>query len=288
MIHSMTGYAAKTRDCGPITLHLELKSVNSRFLDIHFRVADELRQMEIPLRELLTSRLHRGKVECRLGFTASRSVARQPALNTALLDVLQQLEQQVRTTLPQAATLSVAEVLRWPGMLEDASNDPASLTADVLALAQETLEEFCATRAREGQRLGEVILDCKTAMQESVARIAPYIPQAQAVFAERLRQRLLDAMGTADDERVRQEIVVFAHRIDVAEEIARLSTHLDEVNRVVHQGGAVGKRLDFLMQELNREANTLGSKSAVTELSQVSMQLKLLIEQIREQVQNLE
>lgn len=288
MIHSMTGFAARTRDCGPLTLNLELKSVNSRFLDIHFRISDELRRFELPLRELISSRLRRGKVECRLGLSSSGASEHRPVLDSQLLATLQQLEGEVRAVLPQASPLSVAEVLRWPGMLGDTGSELANLGNDVTALATEALDEFCATRTREGDKLKTMMLGCVQEMRSSVATVAPHIPRAQALFAEKLRQRLQEALGGADDERIRQEIVVFAHRIDVAEEISRLNTHLDEVERVLKQGGAVGKRLDFLMQELNREANTLGSKSAVTELSQVSMQLKLLIEQIREQVQNVE
>jgi uncharacterized protein (TIGR00255 family) len=158
----------------------------------------------------------------------------------------------------------------------------------VLALARTVLEEFTASRGREGEKLAEMIIDRVNAMRDIVRRVVPRIPEAQTLFTDKLRQRLIDALGNASDERILQEVAVFATRIDVAEELSRLTTHLDEVERVLKQGGACGKRLDFLMQELNREANTLGSKSAITEVSQASMDLKLLIEQMREQIQNLE
>jgi len=288
MIHSMTGYAVKTLEVERGTLQLELKSVNSRYLDFHFRVAEELRFLEIPLRELLASRLARGKVECRLGFNAASAKADQLELNSELLGSLKLLNQRVRAEMPEAKPLSVNDVLRWPGMFGDQSIDFAAFGPSVLALARDVLDEFAASRGREGEKLGAMIVDRVHAMRAIVAAVAPRIPEAQALFTDKLRQRLVEALGNASDERILQEVAVFATRIDVAEELSRLTTHLDEVERVIKQGGACGKRLDFLMQELNREANTLGSKSAITEVSQASMDLKLLIEQMREQIQNLE
>ena len=160
---------------------------------------------------------------------------------------------------------SVNDVLRWPGMFGDQSIDFATFNAPVLALAREVLDEFTASRGREGEKLAAMIVDRVNAMRDIVRNVAPRIPEAQALFADKLRQRLQEALGNASDDRIMQEVAVFATRIDVAEELSRLGTHLDEVERVLRQGGASGKRLDFLMQELNREANTLGSKSAITE-----------------------
>ncbi|GHU06550.1 hypothetical protein FACS1894158_13330 [Betaproteobacteria bacterium] len=288
MIYSMTGYAARTLDLEYGTLNIELKSVNSRYLDFQFRICEELRVTEPALRELLGARLARGKVECRLGFSAASEHASQTVLNTDLLQRLRGFEAEVRKELPAAAPLSVSDVLRWPGMFGDDSLDGEALVSPALALAKEALEDFTASRAREGGKLAAVILERVERMRELIRDVEPRIPVAQAAFQEKLRQRLAEALGSADDERIRQEVAVFAVRIDVAEELARLSTHLDEVERVLKSGGSCGKRLDFLMQELNREANTLGSKSVVTEISQAAMDLKLLIEQIREQVQNLE
>ena len=288
MIYSMTGYAVKTRDVERGTLQLELKSVNSRYLDFHFRVSEELRALEMPLRELLAARLTRGKVECRLSFNAAAARADQLQLNSALLATLQTLNDRVCKQMPEARPLAVNDVLRWPGMFGDQAIDYATLGPQVLALAREVLDEFSASRGREGEKLALMIVDRVKAIRDIVARVAPRIPEAQALYTDKLRQRLTEALGGASDERVLQEVAVFATRIDVAEELTRLAAHLDEVERVLKQGGACGKRLDFLMQELNREANTLGSKSAITEVSQAAMDLKLLIEQIREQVQNLE
>ena len=288
MIFSMTGYAARTLDLECGALQIELKSVNSRYLDIQFRVCEELRVAEPALREMFGARLARGKLECRMGFSASSARAQATALNADLLQRLKAFEAQVRGELPDAQPLSVSDVLRWPGMFGDDSLDSATLVPAALALAKEALDDFTASRSREGEKLAAVIMERVTRMRALVREVEPRIPAAQAAFQEKLKQRLAEALGSADDERIRQEVAVFAVRIDVAEELARLSTHLDEVERVVAAGGACGKRLDFLMQELNREANTLGSKSVVAEVSQTAMELKLLIEQMREQVQNLE
>jgi len=284
----MTGYAVKTRDIERGSLQLELKSVNSRYLDFHFRVTEDLRALEMPLRELLAAKLSRGKVECRLAFNAAAARAEHLQLNADLLGSLKSLNQQVRAEMPEAVPLSVNEVLRWPGMFGDQSIDFAALAPEVMALAREALEDFTASRGREGAKLAAMIVERVNAIRDIVRAVAPRIPEAQALFTDKLRQRLVDALGNASDDRILQEVAVFATRIDVAEELSRLNTHLDEVERVLRQGGACGKRLDFLMQELNREANTLGSKSAITEVSQASMDLKLLIEQMREQIQNLE
>ncbi|MBI4996161.1 MAG: YicC family protein [Rhodocyclales bacterium] len=289
MIQSMTGYAAGDRAVGNAAIHLELKSVNSRFLDLVFRAGEELRFLEMPLREALTARIQRGKLECRLNLVPQQTgVAREPSLNGALVEQLARLEIAVRSALPDAAPLSVAEVLRWPGMLGDQSIDPAQMQAECMALAASVIDEFAASRQREGAKLAAIILERVARMRELVARVGPMLPQVLADYQQRLATKLREAVASLDEERIRQEVGVFAARIDVAEELARLTTHLDEVQRVVEKGGAVGKRLDFLMQELNREGNTLASKSVSADVTAIALDLKLLIEQMREQVQNLE
>ena len=288
MIYSMTGYAATMRAVKGGVLHIELKSVNSRYLDYHFRVCDELRIVEPALRELIGTRLARGKLECRLAFVAATGVADQAGLNADLLERLKRFDTEVRQALPLAAPLAVADVLRWPGIFGDDGLDLESVVPSCLALASDALDDFTASRAREGEKLAAVILDKVARMRALLREVEPRVPAALTAFNEKLQQRLLDAFATVDDDRLRQEVAIFAARIDVAEELARLSTHLDEVERVLKAGGATGKRLDFLMQELNREANTFGSKSLVAELSQLAIKFKLLIEQMREQVQNLE
>ncbi len=288
MIYSMTGYAVKSRDVDCGTLHLELKSVNSRYLDVHFRVCDDLRFLEPTLREMIVARIGRGKIECRVNLLSTPLAKRQLLPNEDLLVQLKTLDTYIRALIPEAATLSVDQILRWPGMLGEEETNTAAIAAMAQELTAEALDDLTASRAREGEKLAAMIQERIVLMRTQVAEVAPHIPAAQAAFQEKLKQRLLDAIGSADDERIRQEIAVFALRTDIAEELTRLSTHLDEVERVLRVGGNVGKRLDFLMQELNREANTLGSKSVAKEISQTAIELKLLIEQMREQIQNLE
>jgi len=288
MIYSMTGYAAAACAVKGGALQIELKSVNSRYLDYHFRVCDELRIVEPALRELIGARLVRGKLECRVSFVHAAGAAEHASLNADLLERLGRFDTQIRVLLPLAAPLAVGDVLRWPGIFGDDALDIEALLPACRALASEALDDFVASRAREGEKLAAVILDKVARMRLLLRDIEPRIPAALAAFNEKLRQRLLDACDTVSDDRLRQEVAVFAARIDVAEELARLATHLDEVERVLRTGGASGKRLDFLMQELTREANTFGSKSLVAELSQLAIEFKLLIEQMREQVQNLE
>lgn len=288
MIYSMTGYAAHTRDIGRGTLHLELRSVNSRYLDISFRIAEELRMVEPQLRELIAARLNRGKVECRVNLLLAAAAPRELTLNQPLLRQLQALQEAVQIELPGAAVLSVADVLHWPGMLGDDTLPMESLQSECAALAKAALDDFVATRAREGEKLAATITQRLARMRELVSATAPKLPVVLGEYQERLATKLREAMASADEERIRQEVGLFAARIDVAEELSRLTTHIDEVARVVGQGGAAGKRLDFLMQELNREANTLASKSVSAEITAIAVELKLLIEQMREQVQNIE
>ncbi|MDP2135568.1 MAG: YicC/YloC family endoribonuclease [Sulfuritalea sp.] len=291
MIYSMTGYAAASRDLGSAVMNLEIKSVNSRYLDISFRLSEDLRVLEMPLREKIAGRIARGKIECR-GYLqaqpAQGAAARQRTPDPTLLLELGKLDAVVRSALPQAAPLSVAEVLRWPGVLGDDSLSGETLQAAAHELFATLLDEFVASREREGAKLADVLRDRAARMRAQVSAAEPLLPAALAAYRERLAIKLREAVANLDEERIRQEVGVFAARIDVAEEIARLVTHMDELERVLKKGGAVGKRLDFLMQELNREANTLSSKSVSGEVTAIALELKLLIEQMREQVQNLE
>lgn len=288
MIQSMTGYAAGTRDLGSAILSIELKSVNSRYLDLGFRMSEDLRPLEMPIRELLSARIARGKVECRAYLQAQNSAPRDAAPNAAVIARLAQLQAGVLAAAPDARPLSVHDILRWPGVLAEETIAADTLQSESLALIHALLEEFVATRAREGDKLKTVLLDIAARMRAWVAQAAPLLPQAVADYQERLAAKLREAVANLDEDRIRQEVGVFAAKVDVAEELARLNTHLDELERVLKKGGAVGKRLDFLMQELNREANTLASKSVSAEITAIALDLKLAIEQMREQVQNLE
>jgi len=291
-LHSMTGYAAESADIAGAHVTLELRAVNSRFLDLSFRMGDDFRALEPALREHITGKVKRGKLECRLNLVARADAALPTELNTALLDQLGALSASARHAFPEAAGLSVAEILRWPGMLGENTLDTDALQAGTLAMLDRALVHFNASRAREGDKLKAVILERLRGMREHVARIRPRTPEIVAAYREKLGLRLAELLpnlsNALDHDRLHQEVALFAQKIDVDEELDRLLTHLDEVERVLGSGGAAGKRLDFLMQELNREANTLGSKSVSLELTQTAVELKVLIEQMREQIQNIE
>jgi len=284
----MTGYAAASREFAYGVLNLELRSVNHRYLDIQFRLPDELRGIEPQLREVLAARFGRGKVDCRATFTSGAGASKALHLNEDLLRELLALAARVRGALPEAGGLGTADVLRWPGMLGADTVPVEELKQACRDLLGGAIEDLAATRRREGERLKALLLERISAMESRIAGVAPRIPQAVAAFREKLAARLKEALAGGEDDRIRQEVALFATKIDVDEELSRLATHVAEVKRVLVEGGAVGKRLDFLMQEMNREANTLGSKSADVAVSQAALELKVLIEQMREQVQNIE
>jgi uncharacterized protein (TIGR00255 family) len=285
----MTGYGTATRELPHGALSLEIKGVNSRFLDLVFRLNDELRALEPALREMVTAAVSRGKVEVRLGYGRETARAARPlAPNVDMVARLAHASNEVRRLVADAAPLSTREILEWPGVLEDASMPQDVLRSAAMDLAREALGEYQASRGREGAKLAAMLEERVAAISEWVKKIEPLLPAIVAEHQARVAARLREALGSADDERVRQEVAMFGIRIDVAEELSRLGAHLGEVRRVLSRGGACGKRLDFLMQELHREANTLGSKSVSTEVSSSAMEIKILIEQMREQVQNIE
>ncbi len=288
MIYSMTGFAVATAELDSGSLTLELRAVNHRYLDLQLRMPDELRAQESALREAIAAQLTRGKVECRIGYTARQSAQNPAHLNQNMVQQLAIWSAKVREILPDARELGVADVLRWNGVLESAALSADTLQVTLQNLLKQALQEFTAARQREGEKLKTFLQERVTQIEALRASVAPRIPSAIVAYEAKLRARLLEALGSNDDERVRQEITLYASKIDVDEELSRLHTHLDEVKRVLAKGGAVGKRLDFLMQELHREANTLGSKSVDTEVSRSAMEIKILIEQMREQVQNIE
>lgn len=300
----MTGYASAqhgasaassetdARTPGSRRLGLEIRSVNSRFLDLSFRLPDELRAMEPALRSLLTAQLKRGKVEVRAAIESDDSSALQdpPA---RVLQRLNSLQDSVRSWLPSAAPLSVADALR---LCANAQTGTEDWSAAVPALAQEALDALISAREREGKRLAVMLLDRVKQLRALAQQATPMIPLLVEQQRLRFMERWKEAMALTDGatlpeaarDRALTEATAFAIRIDVAEEITRLDSHLDEIERLLKKGGEVGKRLDFLIQELHREANTLGSKSAALDLTRVSVDMKVLIEQMREQVQNIE
>lgn len=288
MILSMTGYAIASQELAGGVLSVELRAVNHRYLDLSLRLPDELRLIENQLREKLAGRVSRGKLECRVGFAARADTQPKLQVNQALLQQLIRLGQEVGEIAPDAGVLKLGELLRWPGVLVTDAVTPEAMQQTALTLLDTALSDFSATRGREGEKLAAALSERINTMDEIVSGLQPRLPQIVAAYEERLKQRFIEALGALNDDRIQQEVALFAQRIDVAEEITRLLTHFAEVRRILATGGAVGKRLDFLMQELHREANTLGSKSVSIETTQASMNLKVLIEQMREQVQNIE
>ena len=287
MIHSMTGFAAGSAEFASGSLTLDLRAVNHRYLDIQLRMPDEMRVLEPALREVIAAQLSRGKVECRINLAARHDVESPAQLNQGLVKQLVQWNTEVRAMLPKARDLAVADILRWNGVLESAAVSGEVLRETVLQLLRRVLQDFAEARSREGAKLKDFLLQRVEQIEILRTDVMPRIPAAIAAYEEKLVTRLREAMQ-GDDERVRQEITLFASKIDVDEELSRLHTHLAEMKRVLKKGGAAGKRLDFLMQELHREANTLGSKSVDAEVSRAAMEMKILIEQMREQIQNIE
>jgi uncharacterized protein (TIGR00255 family) len=284
----MTGYAAAAREFPFGMLSIELRSVNHRYLDLQFRLPDDLRAIEPALRELVSEHVSRGKVECRVNLSAAASAHKTLVLNEPLMLRLEELELKIRTELAGAGQLTVADVLRWPGVLATEPLPLEELQTACRELLVTAIGEFNAARSREGDKLKALLLERAAGMERRIAETAPRIPEVVDAYRERLAARLREALGSGEDERVRQEVAVFAAKVDVDEEISRLTAHISELKRALANGGAVGKKLDFLMQELNREANTLSSKSVDLTVTRAALDLKLLVEQMREQIQNIE
>ncbi len=296
-IYSMTGYgesSAAADAAGAFSVHADLRSVNGRFLDLSFRLPEELRSVEAALRSLLSAQLRRGKVDCRLSLETPQATQGLPS--TEQIAPLLEAQQALLQRWPQLLPLSVAEAWRL-----SATQTPTTVPADVLATAAQrattqALQALQAARAREGDRLRAFLLERCARLRELAAQADSLVPQAVARQQQRFVARMKDAMqllgadseGEQAQDRLLHETASFALRIDVAEELSRLQSHLEAVSAALREGGEVGKRLDFLIQELHREANTLGSKSALHELSEVAVEMKVCIEQMREQVQNLE
>ena len=287
-IISMTGFAAIEHQIAGGVLLIELRSVNHRYLELHLKLDDTMRSFEPQVRELMSAKLGRGKVECRLSVMPLANAAKTQQLNHEVLQQLLELTQAAQVYFPQSQPVNLLEVLRMPGVIMT-NNINSDDVAKALNLAlTEALQSLIEARMREGAKLKAMIFERLTDAEQLVAKVKPLLPQLIKSYQEKLTAKFQEALGAADDERIRQELSLFAQKIDVDEELTRLTAHFSEVKRNLNGKGAAGKRLDFLMQELNREANTLGSKSVSTETSQVSMELKVLIEQMREQIQNIE
>lgn len=288
MIRSMTAYARQqiTAEMGELTW--ELRSVNSRYLEANLRLPEDLRAIEPAVRERLNKRLGRGKLEVGLRYRLDQANTAPLQVNEALVKQLLGASEQMMHHLHSSPLPTVMQVLQWPGVIQTAETDFTPMQQAAVAGLDQAIDQFIEAREREGQRLAELIAQRVSAMREQVGKARVRMPVVIEALRGRLRARLEEVMENLDNDRLEQEMALLAQKLDIDEEMDRLSTHLDEVERVLGQDEPVGRRLDFLMQELNREANTLGSKSADTETTAISVDMKVLIEQMREQIQNLE
>lgn len=296
-VYSMTGFATAQGTCSLGHLTIDLRCVNSRWLDLTLRIADELRPIEGAIRAKLTERVARGKLECRVALRTELNED-GVSLNETALQTLGALQNRIQKTIPNVTPLRMTDILHYPGVLSAADIDMKQLESEVLQTLENALQSFDASREREGTALAQVLLGYCDNIVKTVTEISAKMPEiienAKRKLTERLDAALTRALTersslTAQEvrERISEEVTLYALKIDVDEEMNRLLTHVQEVRRVLAAGGAVGKRLDFLMQEMNREANTLGSKAAAIEMTNASLALKLTIEQMREQIQNL-
>jgi len=287
MIASMTGFARRELAGGFGTLTCELRSVNHRYLEPGFRLPEELRPLESDLRQLLTKNLKRGKVDCTMHLRGASGGERELRLDAAALERVSVAVREVLVALPKA-TVDAVEVLRWPGVVETTSPDNEALLGAGRSLFQQTLDELGAMRLREGKRLGELIEQRCAGLATLITAVRARLPEIQVRMRTRLHERVAELLAAVDRDRIEQELVLQLQRLDVAEELDRLTGHIEETRRVMGSGEAAGRRLDFLMQELNREANTLASKSQDLDTTRITLDMKVLIEQMREQVQNVE
>ncbi len=287
MIASMTGFARRELAGSWGTLTCELRSVNHRYLEPGFRLPEELRPLESDLRQLLAKHLKRGKVDCTVHLRGAQAAERELRVDTGALARLATALKQVSDAIP-GASIDAVEILRWPGVVEASSPDSDALLGAGRKLFQETLDDLGAMRLREGKRLGELIEQRCAGLAVLVTQVRTRLPEIQTRIRTRLNERVAELAASLDAERIEQEVALQLQRIDVAEELDRLGGHIEETRRVMEGGEAAGRRLDFLMQELNREANTLASKSQDLDTTRLTVDMKVLIEQMREQVQNVE
>ena len=288
MIRSMTAFARQQEHAQHGELTWEVRSVNHRFLETTVRLPEELRAIEPAVRERVAARLGRGKVECNLRFRPAAAGSAELQVNERLVDQIMAASDKMAHRLHSSHNPSIMDILRWPGVMESGEQDFTPVQEAALVLLDLALDSLLETREREGGRLAELITQRVAAMRAQVELARERMPLVIEGVRERLKARLAEVAENLDQERLEQEMALLAQRLDIDEEMDRLRTHLDEVSRVLGQDEPVGRRLDFLMQELNREANTLGSKSADSETTAVSVEMKVLIEQMREQVQNIE
>jgi len=289
MPHSMTGFSTAEETVPPFRLVWEIRSVNHRFLELSFRIPEELRALEPECRSLIGAAVSRGKVDCSLKIVAADSAAERGAVVAEAVQAVKALEDEVRAVFPGAQALTVGEILRWPGVVKGPEQRVAALGSPaVLRCLRSALEAFGGARRREGERIAELLEKRALAITALVDSVRPLLAGAQTRYRDKLRERLERLDVAADPERLEQELALIAQRVDVSEEVDRLDGHVAEIRATLARAEPVGRRLDFLIQELNREANTFASKVQDETLTRAAVELKVLIEQMREQVQNLE
>lgn len=286
-ICSMTAFAHLRSEYPWGTAIWELRSVNHRYLELSFKLPDSWRQLEPSLRDNLRKRLQRGKLECSLKIQL-QDQEQELKLNDALLHQILEAANILRSEIAHSAPINILELLRWPGVMASTELDGDTLQTNLLECFKQTLNTHIESRQREGTALAELIHQRLNSIGDIVADIRQKMPDIVKQQQIKLQQRLADLKAELDSDRLEQEIAMIAQKADVDEELDRLDTHVAEVRHILKKGGAVGRRLDFLMQELNREANTLSSKAVITDSTQAAVELKVLIEQMREQVQNIE
>lgn len=288
MVRSMTAFARQQLAADWGTLTWELKSVNQRFLEPSFRMPEAFRHMEFELRNALRKSLSRGKIEANLRIEYQQAEAGKLKLDQDLASQLLTIHQELQVLSQENQSPNLMQLMRWPNILQSEEADTDSMEKDVKELFHAAVEQLIAVREREGEDLSSLIEERLTGIEAEVAKVTELMPQVIQWQKEKLQTRFAEAQIELDSERVEQEMVMLAQKLDVAEELDRLTTHIKECKRLLKKGGPIGRRLDFLMQEFNREANTLGSKSINSEITNSAVEIKVLIEQMREQVQNME
>jgi uncharacterized protein (TIGR00255 family) len=288
MIRSMTGFARRERQGPWGTLTCELRTVNHRYLELSLRLPDEIKSLDGDIRQAIGGALRRGKVDANLFLKSTHGAAPTFELNQELVTHLVGKLHELAQTLGDTAPLSAMELLRWPGVIREAERDLSPMLAAAVELTVETLGDLNDMRAREGARLRELIKQRCESMQTTVNAVRTRLPEISQRIRTKLAEKITALTATPNNERLEQELVIYAHKMDVDEELDRLTSHLTEIASIIDSKEPAGRRLDFLMQELNREANTLSSKSQDVETTRAAVDLKVLIEQMREQVQNIE
>ncbi|MFZ2725621.1 MAG: YicC/YloC family endoribonuclease [Methylococcaceae bacterium] len=288
MIKSMTAYANNEAELGNLTINCELRSVNHRYFDLTLKIPDRLRFVEAELRTLISGKINRGKVECALSYKKQNKEGQSFVINTEAVQALIAATEQIEQLMPAALAFSALDVLAFSGIQQEATIDKTELSLGISQLVKQTLIEFLAVREREGAQLKLLIEERCLKIQQFAELAGQRIPEVLQLTRTKLKDKISELVAQPDFDRLEQELVFLTQKLDIAEELDRLNTHITEVLRVLKQSEPVGRRLDFLMQELNREANTLGSKSTDKEMTAIAIELKVLIEQMREQIQNIE